>query len=117
MKKTLAARQDAVRAILARAHAHVELVTDSPSPTRSGAKAHAAGADLALLLRHAKRWMKRHGKAHRHLLDAARRPAHDDNDTMLVQVRYNPKKLSHPPHPPKVVLVSHSRGRVIGEQG
>lgn len=117
MKRRTGDRRDAVRAILARTHAHVEVVDETSRGARASAPSHAVGADLAVLLRHARHWMKRHGKAHRHLLDAGRRATGDDNDAELVQVRYNPRKLAHPPHPPKVVVVSHARGKVIGEQG
>ena len=48
---------------------------------------------------------------------APKREEGTDHDSEVVHVRHVPRRLVHPEHPPKVVILSHKKRRVIGEQG
>lgn len=116
-KKKPSPRDEAVRAILAREHPHLERVTRAFRGKRPGAGAHTVGVDMDALCRHANQWMKRHGHAHQHLVGAARREARRDDDLEIVRVKVSAHALRHAAHPSKVVVVSHAKGKVVGEQG
>ena len=115
-----------VRKILAHERPTMERAAPAGNKGHARADAHTESEDLHVLRRHASAWLQRHASPGRKAEEKAgrRRGARKGGAdrvthkaSEIARVRYKEAALNYAAHPPKVVLVSHERGRIIAEQG